>query len=536
MDYIFNYQAYLKENKYEEFVSRGSSSQTMILVFEVEFLIQYSRGLFFYLSKLEGMGIKNKTVEEDFIRIFSTLILNIEYSPAQLLYISSKIYDYIQQAKEMYALMCEKNNLGVESFKKKLNDPRKMSFLDMINEGKKYMLKKFKHFNPTQMKFMELYMQILKSIVINFFELKTLNIHDETAYNYFTYLYSLSKPIIKGKAFQDVLKNMVEINEKLSAKLYEVKKERYGEITPTEISMSTRPGKAILVSGSNLGELEMLLEATKDKGIDIYTHGKMLSAHIYPKFKKYTHFVGHFSEELESYLVDFANFPGSILLTRHSFLNVEKFYQGRIYTTDVFSSPNIDIIEGYDFEQLIMSALRSEGFTEAIEKPPIKFDFSEKEFINMITEVAQKIIKGEIKHFFILEIPTYKMQKEYFEEILKLLGNDCFVMSFYHFTQKNKVFYVEPDYFFQIVYKAFDILTQKMSMEQLNPIILLTRCEMHSFSNVTYMKKIGIKNIYLADCLANLVNPAFTDFMRKKFNLKNYTNPKNDLEDILKKS
>ena len=48
--------------------------------------------------------------------------------------------------------------------------------------------------------------------------------------------------------------------------------ERYGKMQEAEVSFSTVPSKAVLVVGSNIRELETILEALKNTEIDVYTH------------------------------------------------------------------------------------------------------------------------------------------------------------------------------------------------------------------------------------------------------------------------
>jgi hydroxylamine reductase len=68
----------------------------------------------------------------------------------------------------------------------------------------------------------------------------------------------------------------------------------YGHPVPTKVPLGYRKGKAILVSGHDLKDLEALLKQTEGKGITIYTHGEMLATHGYPKLKQYPHFYGQF--------------------------------------------------------------------------------------------------------------------------------------------------------------------------------------------------------------------------------------------------
>lgn len=534
MDYTESYrQTYLKETQHDEQVSRALSYQSPYFVFEFEIIIIYTRMLFFYLMRLKKMGITNKKIVVNSSKIFSSGLFNMEYTEEQFFKYITALYDYMVQARDLYISMCKKNNLEIESFKIKFKDPKKLSFSYLIKEGQKYFIKNYKNLNTEEMFFVELYMNLLKSLAVRFFELEMFDVYDEESSNFVISLHSSFKVILSGKIFQEVIKTLVEINNHLLLKLYEIKRKNYGQIEPTKISTSRKSGKAILISGSNLKELELILEATKDRGINVYTHGSMVLAHTYPKFKTYRHLIGHFSEEKGSYLVDFANFPGSIFLTQYSFLNVENFYRGRIYTTDVIASKNVNLIKDNNFEPLIQSALRAEGFTENVENKPIEFNFSEKEFFDKVAEITQKIETGEIKHLFVIGIPSRKMQTEYFDKFLNLLDSDCFVFSFYYFNKADVILNIGPDYTFSFLYKAFQIITKKIGIDRFNPIILLTRCDIHIFSNLLYLKQIGVEKIYLPDCSPNLVNPAMITFIRRSFDIKNYTNPENDLKDML---
>ena len=74
-------------------------------------------------------------------------------------------------------------------------------------------------------------------------------------------------------------------------------------------------GKAILVSGHDLKDLEELLKQTEGKGINVYTHGEMLPAHGYPGLKKYPHLAGNYGGAWQDQAKEFDAFPGAILMT-----------------------------------------------------------------------------------------------------------------------------------------------------------------------------------------------------------------------------
>ena len=135
-----------------------------------------------------------------------------------------------------------------------------------------------------------------------------------------------------GEADVEFLKEDIFLSAKvdklLMKSLREAQEERYGKQSSAEVSYSTMPAKAVLVVGSNLRELETVLEALKNTEIDVYTHDDMMLAHTFPKFSEYQNLKGQFGHGMENCLLDFATFPGPIILTKHSLHNIENFYRG----------------------------------------------------------------------------------------------------------------------------------------------------------------------------------------------------------------
>ena len=73
--------------------------------------------------------------------------------------------------------------------------------------------------------------------------------------------------------------------------------------------LGAKKGKAILISGHDLKDLEELLKQTEGKGINVYTHGEMLPTHAYPGLKKYPHFYGHYGTAWQNQAKEFAAVP-----------------------------------------------------------------------------------------------------------------------------------------------------------------------------------------------------------------------------------
>ena len=69
-----------------------------------------------------------------------------------------------------------------------------------------------------------------------------------------------------------------EINLKCMALLDKANTETYGIPEPTDVTLTIEKGPFIVVTGHDLRDLQLLLEQTEGKGINIYTHGEMLPA------------------------------------------------------------------------------------------------------------------------------------------------------------------------------------------------------------------------------------------------------------------
>lgn len=540
MDYSYNYhKMYLKENNPNEALNETTSSQNPYKVFLDEVLVEYLRELAIYLIQLKKLGITNEKIKENIIETISIGISNVEYKEEYFLGLITRIYNEMLQSKELYIDVCKRNNIKFKLIKSNLKNPSKLNFSDLIRQGQKNFNLKYTKFNLDQMSLIEVYMNIVKSLCIHLIELKMLGYDNEQAYETLLLILtwkSVYRPSIH-KVLPKKIKELVEIDNKLLRQIHEIKREKYGEMEPSDVSATTRQGKSILVAGSNLKELELILEATKDKGINVYTHGHLISAHSYPKFKTYPHLVGHFGKDLYNYKAYFAEFPGTIFLTRNSFIDVEKLFQCRIYTSDPIASKGVGLIKNNDFENLIESSLHSEGFEETTEREPIKLTLSEKFLEEKAMEAAEKFKNGELKYFLVIGVSNETTaQEEYFKRFLKLLDNTFFVLSFSYFDNNNSnIVHIESDYGSPIFYNVIDILTKDMDIKQLDPIICFTRCETHTFSNLLYLKLMGIDKIYFTECPTSLINPAITAFIRKNFGIKDYTTPDNDLREMKSK-
>ena len=156
---------------------------------------------------------------------------------------------------------------------------------------------------------------------------------------------------IGGESDADKLLALVmetgSVNLECMALLDKANTETYGDPIPTTVPLSIEAGPFIVVSGHDLYDLHKLLEQTKDKGVNVYTHGEMLPAHAYPKLKAYPHLKGNFGTAWQNQQKEFANLPGPVLFTTNCIMPVKDSYADRIFTTEVVAYPGMVNIGDY---------------------------------------------------------------------------------------------------------------------------------------------------------------------------------------------
>lgn len=154
-----------------------------------------------------------------------------------------------------------------------------------------------------------------------------------------------------------------KVNLRAMELLDEANTSAYGHPRPTVVPLGHKAGKAILVSGHDLKDLEMLLRQSAHKGVYVYTHGEMLPAHRYPKLKEFEHLYGHYGTSWANQQKESPFFPGPILVTTNCLVPPKEDYKGRFFTCGPVGYPGVRHIRGEDFSELIKAALELPGFT-----------------------------------------------------------------------------------------------------------------------------------------------------------------------------
>jgi hydroxylamine reductase len=327
----------------------------------------------------------------------------------------------------------------------------------------------------------------------------------------------------------------------------------YSSPSPTKVNVNIKKGPFIVVSGHDLRDLEMLLEQTEGKGINIYTHGEMLPSHGYPELNKYPHLVGNFGSAWQNQQKEFDNIPGCILMTTNCLMRPKDSYIDRIFSTSVVGFDGIKHIEkdenGYkDFSEIINKALELGGFTEDEEVKEILVGFGHKATLSHAETIINAVKDGKVKHFFLIGgCDGAKPGRNYYTEFAEKIPKDCIILTLacgkYRF---NKLQFGEVAGLPRLLdvgqcndaYSAVRIALAladafNCTVNDLPLSIVLSWYEQKAVCDLLALLSLGVKGMYIGPSLPAFLTPNVLNFLVDNFDLKPISTPDEDLKQIL---
>lgn len=331
--------------------------------------------------------------------------------------------------------------------------------------------------------------------------------------------------------------------------------EHYGKPEPTAVSLEVQPGPFIVISGHDLHDLELLLEQTRDKGVDVYTHGEMLPAHGYPLFKRYENFKGHFGTAWQNQQKEFVDVPGAFLFTTNCIMPVKESYADHVFTTGVVSYPGlIHIGEDKDFTPVINRALELGGYSEPKQFTGINggmsvmTGFGHDAVLSHAETIVEAVKSGAIKNFLLVGgCDGAKPGRNYYTEIVKEAPEGTVVLTLacgkFRFNDLDigeigglpRLMDVGQcnDAYSAIkialaLAEAFDC-----SVNELPLSIVLSWYEQKAVSVLLTLLALGITDIRLGPTLPAFVSPTVLNLLVEKFNIAPITTPAEDLQTLL---
>lgn len=338
-----------------------------------------------------------------------------------------------------------------------------------------------------------------------------------------------------------------EINFKVMQLLDKANTSTYGHPEPTQVRISPIKGKAILVSGHDLKDLEEILKQTEGRGINVYTHGEMLPCNAYPGLKKYKHLVGNYGGAWQDQQKEFKDFPGAILMTTNC-IQDPKGYEDKIFTTGLVAWPNVKHVHRSDFSAVINSALNQPGFIDSEEEKYITVGFGRNSVLAVSPAVISAVKSGQIKHFFLIGgCDGAKSGRNYYTDFAQKVPQDCVILTLacgkYRF---NKLEFGNIGGVPRLLdigqcndaYSAIKIALAladafETDVNSLPLSMILSWYEQKAVAILLTLLHLGIKNIRLGPSLPAFITPNVLNVLVGKYNIKPITTAEQDLKDIL---
>lgn len=523
---------YHEDYQYDSCISKGICSINPRTSSLREVLVMYLKQLAFYTLHLKYLGVKNNATEDIILNTLSGLMSNLETGNKQFYQTLINLKSIILESVEIYEKICKKRNITPKKIETNIKLNKKASITDLIQLGEKEFAKKLKSVSEEKRNLYEIIFLILKSICINLVELKSYGINDNCGYSEILYLLNtINFPELSKRILIKKINIAVKIDYTLFKKLNETRAEKFGEPTKSKVSYSTYPNKAILVAGTNIQELKKVLDVTVGKNIDIYTHGDMIMAYTYPKFREYSHLKGQFGKGIENCLLDFATFPGAILIAKHSLENIEYLYRGRLFTTDNFVPQGVIQVKDDDYTSLINSALSARGFKNGKERESIEIGCSSEELDDILKKIISDIEK--YKNIIILGSEEHTIeQKKYFENLLKYTKNDTLIISLSEKHNFQNCININSAPNFYTIYVIWNRLKSHVSEKNIKVSLFLAKCNKHTISNLLNLKLNGINEIFLSKCSPIMLNPTLTNTLQTQYGIRPTTTPNEDIKKV----
>ena len=318
----------------------------------------------------------------------------------------------------------------------------------------------------------------------------------------------------------------------------------YGHPVPTKVSLGAKKGKAILVSGHDLKDLEELLKQTDGKGIYVYTHGEMLPAHGYPGFKKYSHFYGHYGTAWQNQIREFSDFPGAILMTTNCLQRPRESYKDNIFASGTVGWPGVPHISDRNFKPVIDMALAMRGFQEDKNGRFVMVGFARNTVMNVADKVIEAVKGKAIRHFFLVGgCDGAKAGRNYYTEFVEKVPKDCVVLTLacgkFRFFDKDLGDIEGIPRLLDVgqcndAYSAVQIASAlskafNVGINELPLSLILSWYEQKAVAILLTLLYLGIKNIKLGPSLPAFVSPNVLKVLVDNFNIQPISTPDQDL-------
>ena len=530
----------------------GKDAQTAALQ---DALVHTAESVAQYAHRARQLGATNRHADLFVIEALFATVTNVDFDPERVAELIRRGANVRNQMKQAYAKACQKAGKQQEEIAPAAAIEPAQELADLICQGEQVTVqKRIDALGPDAAGLQELITYGLKGTAAYADHAQILGVEDDGVYAFF---HEALDFLAANPSNVDELTKMAlrvgEVNLKVMEMLDAANTGAYGHPEPTQVRVTWAKGKAIVVSGHDLKDLEELLKQTKGKEINVYTHGEMLPAHGYPGLKKYKHLVGNYGSAWQDQRREFDEFPGAILMTTNCIQKPKDSYKDRIFTTGLVAWPGVTHIPAKadgtkDFTPVIEAALAAPGFAEDAEGKTITVGFGRAAVLGVAETVIDAVKKGAIKHFFLIGgCDGAKPGRNYYTEFAHSVPDDCVILTLacgkYRF---NKLDFGEIGGIPRLLdvgqcndsYSAVKIALAlaeafDCGVNELPLSIVLSWYEQKAVAILLTLLHLGIKNIRLGPTLPAFVTPAVLQVLVDKFNIMPISTVEEDLKAIL---
>jgi len=522
-----------------------------------DLLVHATKGLSMYAHRAARLGARDAEIDRAMLECLFATVTNVDFDPARIEEHLAQAAAARDKARKLYEAACANAGQTPEKLAGPAAWQPAADRAGLVRQGEEVGVPRFQAvLGPDTAGLLELTLYGLKGAAAYADHALALGYEDPQIYAAFHEAldFLAGQPANVDAILGWVLKTG-EVNLRVMELLDRANTETYGHPEPTVVNVRPLKGKAILVSGHDLKDLEELLKQTEGKGLNVYTHGEMLPCLAYPGLKKYKHLVGNYGGAWQNQLSEFDAFPGSILMTTNCIQKPRTSYQGRIFTSGLVAWPGVRHIGGVpgapgrrDFTPVIEAALAAPGFAEDAPPKTITIGFARNAVMSVADKVIDAVKQGKIRRFFLVGgCDGAKAGRNYFTELTQKLPNDCVVLTLacgkFRF---NKHDFGTIDGIPRLLdigqcndaYSAIQIASAlagafKCGVNDLPLSFVLSWYEQKAVAVLLTLLHLGIKNIRLGPSLPAFVTPAVLNVLVEKFNIQPITTAQQDLDAIL---
>jgi hydroxylamine reductase len=510
-----------------------------------DLLIYILRGVSQLTMEAEKVGVKEEQVGVFTCEALFATLTNVNFD-------ADSIVEYIKKATELREQL--KTKIRATGAEVTFNEGPATLILgktkeDLVEQGKLVGIKSDPEKNPDLHSLHWLLTYGLKGVAAYTYHAYLLGRKDSVI---FAFVHrGLSAALDKSigvNEFVELVMKCGEINLKAMELLDSGNTETFGHPVPTKVSLGVKKGKAILVSGHDLIDLEEVLKQSQGKGILVYSHGEMLPAHGYPKLKAYSHFYGHYGTAWQNQQREFQKFPGAILMTTNCIQRPMENYKGNIFTSGPVGWPGTPHIEGRDFSPVINKALELPGFQEDVEGKYVTVGYGRNAVLNIAGKVVDAVKNGHIRRFLLVGgCDGAKPGRSYYTEFVEKAPRDTVVLTLacgkYRFFDKDLGSIDEIPRLLDMgqcndAYSAVKVAQALadafgVQVNDLPLSLVLSWYEQKAVAVLLSLLYLGIKNIRIGPSLPAFITPGILKVLIEKFNIMPITTVEADMPAIM---